>query len=85
MFTSAKMNYIGIDAVVMILRVSALYNRSRFILGILFTLYAVELILYLVDRVILNITQHAGMWSVVSYLSHMTKYLPSSRSYSGHH
>lgn len=35
-------------AVAMILRVWALYARSRFVLGILLTLYAVEVVVYLV-------------------------------------
>ena len=43
-----------VDTVVMILRVWALYGRSKFILGILLTLYAIEIILGLVSCIILS-------------------------------
>ena len=38
-------------AVLMILRVWAMYNQSRLILGILLVCYAISIISYLVDRV----------------------------------
>lgn len=41
-------------AVVMILRVWALYRRSRFILGALLTLYAIEVIVALVNCVVVS-------------------------------
>lgn len=41
-------------AVVMILRVWALYSRSKFILGALIVLYTVDFILYLVDCFLLS-------------------------------
>ena len=43
-----------VDAVVMILRVWALYNQSKTVLGVLLTLYTIELILYLVDSIMLT-------------------------------
>ena len=45
----------------MILRVWALYNRSMFILGALLTLYAIELILFLVDRILFTVEGIEGM------------------------
>ena len=44
-----------VNTVVMILRVWALYNRSRLILGTLVTFYAMEVILVLVSSIILSI------------------------------
>lgn len=43
-----------VDAVAMILRVWALYNRSKLILAILLTLYAIQLIIYATFCVILS-------------------------------
>ena len=39
------------DLVVMLFRVWAMYNQSKYILGVLLTIYAIELVLHLVDRV----------------------------------
>ena len=55
MFTSNEMNHISlVYAVVMILRLWALYNRSKFILGPLLTLYAIEVISYITYCVVLH-------------------------------
>lgn len=50
-----------ITAVVMVLRVWAIYNRSRFILHTFLTLYAIEVVLFLVDRIMFNIEKNEGM------------------------
>ena len=72
------------DVVAMILRAWALYNRSRFILGVLLTLYAIEVIVYLVDVVILSTqSESAGRWTWLHILHthYITGYLPFFRSY----
>lgn len=43
-----------VDAVVMILRLWAMYNRSRFILATLLSLYVIETVSYLVYCVVLG-------------------------------
>ena len=55
-----EMNHIC-AVVVMILRVWALWNQSRCILGILLTFCIIEVIAYLVDCVILDSKQDIGM------------------------
>ena len=56
------------NAAVMILRVWALYNRSRFILAILLILFTMEIIPYLIFCVIFSIQhQPIGMWNMAFY------------------
>ena len=50
-----------VDTVAMILRVWALYNRSRFILAALLTLYATEVIIFLVAVILNTQNGHLGM------------------------
>ena len=51
MFIPARLNT-SVVAVVMILRVWAMYNRSRLSLGILLVFYTISLISYLADYAI---------------------------------
>ena len=45
----------------MLFRVFAMYNQSKYILGILLTVYAIELVLQLVDRVTYSTSKTVGM------------------------
>ena len=47
-------------AVVMILRVWVLYNKSRFILGALLVLYAIELVSYVADCLLFSTKKTEG-------------------------
>ena len=62
-----------IDVVVMILRVWALYGRSRVILGALLTFYAIEGIAYLVCCVMECI--HDGSLGMQNIASHPANYI----------
>ena len=55
-------------AVVMILRVWAMYSQSRLILGILLVFYAISLTSYLVYCII--IAKDGGMRKIISYYAH---------------
>ena len=50
-----------LGAVVMILRLWALYNQSRFDIGFLFTFYAIKITLCLVDCVMFVTQKDVGM------------------------
>ena len=54
----------------MILRVWALYGRSRIILGTLLMLYTIEVIAYLVYSVVVTVNSSSGMWNNTSYHVH---------------
>ena len=49
------------DLVVMLLRVWAVYNQSKYILNILLTIYVIELVLYLVYCVMYSTSNTEGM------------------------
>ena len=62
MFICSKINHIGGLAVAIILRVWALYSRSGFILGALLTMYAIEIIPYLIFCIRFSVqNEHIGV------------------------
>lgn len=69
-----------------ILRVWALYSRSRIILGVLLALYSIEIILFVVDRVVFSTEKNEGTWnSVTHHADCITGCTPIPQTYSGHH
>ena len=59
------------DLVVMLLRVWAMYNQSKYILGTLLTVYTIEVVLYLVDCVMYSTSNTAGMYNLCGLLDEM--------------
>ena len=49
-----------LDVVVMILRLWALYNQSKFVIGFLFTFYAIKVSLCLVDCIMFVTQKDVG-------------------------
>ena len=73
-----------VDTVAMILRVWALHNQSKFILGALFTLYAIEVIAELGVCVLYSTRkQPVGMYNMASCSAHYIT--PLSIPYSDYH
>ena len=75
-----------VDTVAMILRVWALYSRSRFILYVLLTIYAIEVMFEVASRIVFTTqNQPMGMWNIVSYYAHyITGYSLFSRPHSAY-